>query len=172
MNDRLKIAVWAVIVLFIQVTSGPLLSLGGARPDFLLIYILLTALQQGRLAGLIAGFFSGLALDFLSLNVVGAHALLKSSLAFWLGFWLDERVGSVSIGWWMFILAGASLLQGFGISFIAGSGVEMTEYTLTVILPSTLYTCFIGLLWAIAPMGARSRGPLAPATTRGRRAIR
>jgi len=174
MNDAIKIGLVAAGVLLIQVATGPLLSLGGARPDFVLIFVLLMALQRGRIVGLWTGFFAGLALDFVALGYIGVFALCKSTLAFWTGVWLDDRVGSVAIGWWMFILMTASFLQGAVVGVIVGPGGDMslTSYLLQIVIPSTLYTGFVGFLWAVAPMGARSRGPLAPASTRGRRSLR
>jgi len=174
MNEHLKIGLIAAVVLVVQVATGPLLSLGGARPDFILIFVLLVALQRGRITGLMTGFFAGLALDFTSLGYIGVFALCKSSLAFWTGVWLDDRVGSVAIGWWMFILTAAAFLQGLVVGVIVGPGGDMslTAYILQVVIPSTIYTSIVGFLWAIAPMGARSRGPLAPASTRGRRSLR
>lgn len=156
-------------ILLVQVGTGPLLQLFGVRPDFTLIYILLVTLKHGRKFGLIIGFVLGWILDFLSLGTIGVNALILSSLAFWIGISLDNRVGSVALGWWIFLLAAASMLQGAITGFLTPQGGSFIIYFFRFVLPGTLYTLFAGLLWAIAPMGTRSRGPLAPASNRGRR---
>ena len=43
-------------------------------PDLILILIVYTALYNGSAAGVIAGFFSGLIFDFLSLAPLGLHS--------------------------------------------------------------------------------------------------
>lgn len=174
MNEALRIVLTGLIVLLIQVGTGPLLEVFHVRPDLILIYCLLVTLRHGRIAGLATGFLLGLALDFLSLGYLGVYALCKSSLSFWTGVCLDNRVGSVALGWWLFILAVASVLQGLAVGILAPQGLDpvLGAFILQIVLPGTLYTSIAGLLWAVAPMGARSRGPLAPAATRGRRSLR
>ena len=173
MSEILKVAGMAALVLIFQVAAGPMLQVVGARPDFLLIYVLLITLQRGRIAGLATGLLAGLAMDFISVGAIGVYALAKSTIAFWTGMWLDDRVGSVALGWWMLILFAASAGQGIFVGSVSGSGqLEFIPHLFRIVIPSTLYTCLVGLFWAIAPMGARSRGPLAPQLTRGRRSLR
>ncbi len=157
--------------MLIQVGTGPLLQLFDVRPDFVLIYTLLVTLRHGRKIGLIIGFVFGLILDLLSVGPIGVNALANSTLAFWIGIWVDNRVGSVAMGWWLFLLAGASLVHGIFIGFLSpqGASSDIFRYFLRFVIPGTIYTLIAGLLWAIAPMGTRSRGPLVPANTRGRR---
>lgn len=174
MNEQLKTALFGLLVIFIQIGSGPLLQIAGAKPDFMLIWVLLVALQRGRLYGLVVGVLGGLTLDFVSIGPLGTHALAMSSIAFWLGVWLDSRVGSVPIGWWLMILAGASMAEGMFMGFfnVYLGEASYSAYVFLTVLPATIYTVIVGTIWALAPMGARSRGPLAPATVRGRRSLR
>ncbi len=171
MSEILKALLIGAGILLIQIGTGPLLQLYDVRPDFTLIYTLLITLRHGRKIGLMIGFILGLILDFLSLGPIGINALVNSTLAFWIGIWLDNRVGSVAVGWWIFLLAIASLGQGIAIGILSPQGEypDFLVYVLRYVIPGTLYTLTAGLLWAIAPMGTRSRGPLAPAITRGRR---
>jgi len=171
MNEIFRILLIGAGILLVQVGTGPLLQLFDVRPDFILIYTLLVTLRHGRKTGLVVGFVFGLILDFLSIGPIGVNALINSSIAFWIGIWVDNRVGSVAMGWWLFILACAATIQGImiGIFIPQGNSPDIFTFTLRFVLPGTIYTLFAGLLWAIAPMGTRSRGPLAPANTRGRR---
>ncbi len=171
MNEIFRTILIGAGILLIQVGTGPLLQLFDVRPDFILIYTLLVTLRYGRKSGLLIGFILGLLLDFLSLGPIGVNALINSTLAFWIGIWVDNRVGSVAIGWWLFLLASASIVQGIFIGVVSplGDDSNILTYIFRFVLPGTLYTLIAGLLWAVAPMGTRSRGPLAPANTRGRR---
>jgi rod shape-determining protein MreD len=174
MSEPVRIILWGFAVLLVQIGSGTFFDILGIRPDFILIYVLLTTLRHGRITGLLTGFGLGLLLDYLSIGTLGVHALAKSSLAFWVGMWLDNRVGSVALGWWVLILGGAFVIQGTIISFVSPLSQQLgyPGYFTRYILPGTIYTCLAGLLWAVAPMGTRSRGPLAPAYNRGPRSLR
>lgn len=56
-----------------------------AVPDFLLLMLLYVAVQNGRLYGVIAGFISGLMLDFLSGCPFGFNCLLRTVIGYGAG---------------------------------------------------------------------------------------
>jgi len=171
MNEIFRILLIGAGIILAQIGTGPLLQLFGVRPDFILIYTLLITLRHGRKTGLIVGFVFGLILDLLSLGPIGVNAFVNSSLAFWIGIWVDDRVGSVAVGWWLFILATAATIHGLAVNILSPQiqSPDLFAHFFRFVLPGTFYTLVAGSLWAMAPMGARSRGPLAPAHTRGRR---
>ena len=53
-----------------------------ALPDLILILVVYIALHNGTVAGVTAGFFSGLIFDFLSLAPMGLHSFVFTVLGF------------------------------------------------------------------------------------------
>ena len=56
-----------------------------ALPDLILILVVYIALYNGTVAGITAGFFSGLIFDFLSLAPMGLHSFVFTVLGFLYG---------------------------------------------------------------------------------------
>ena len=61
------------------------LTLLPAAPDFLMLCVLFFSLHNGKLAGEITGFISGLFLDFLSSAPFGLNCLLRTTLGYTTG---------------------------------------------------------------------------------------
>jgi rod shape-determining protein MreD len=61
----------------LQTTVVPLMQIGNARPDLLLLVIVSTSLIFGRVAGTIIGFFSGLLWDLQTAQIFGMYTLAK-----------------------------------------------------------------------------------------------
>jgi rod shape-determining protein MreD len=75
--------------LVIQATLLPLITVGGARPDLLLIVVVSAGLLLGREHGVGMGFFAGLLQDLASGNIFGVSILSKTVTGFVAG--LMER---------------------------------------------------------------------------------
>lgn len=68
------------------------LPVWGVVPDAVLLYVAVMALRYGRVAGAVAGFTAGLAMDLLLLGgFVGLGALIKTLLGFGMGVFRSER---------------------------------------------------------------------------------
>lgn len=68
------------------------LPIWGAKPDIVLLYVAVIALQYGRVAGAVAGFGAGLAMDALVMpGFLGVGALVKTALGFVIGIFRSER---------------------------------------------------------------------------------
>ncbi|MBM3325800.1 MAG: rod shape-determining protein MreD [Calditrichaeota bacterium] len=172
MINFLKLVAAGLAVLILQMTVSQLLTIGGARPDILLIFLLAATLRYGRRTGLWAGFFLGLAQDALSLGTLGVFALLKSNICFWIAVWLEGRIGTMSAGWWMIFVSSAALLQNIIAGLFYVSGMEYLNYLLWIAVPSALYTSLIAFIWILAPFKRSFVRAVKPTIQRSSRMMR
>ena len=84
-----KLILWAIAAAFLLgVFETAILShiqLLPALPDLILILVVYIALYNGTVAGVTAGFFSGLIFDFLSLAPMGLHSFVFTVFGFLYG---------------------------------------------------------------------------------------
>ena len=84
-----KVILWTVAAAFLLgVFETAILShirFLPALPDLVLILVVYIALHNGTVAGITAGFFSGLIFDFLSLAPMGLHSFVFTALGFLYG---------------------------------------------------------------------------------------
>ena len=84
-----KVILWALATAFLLgVFETAILShirLLPALPDLILILVVYIALYNGAVAGITAGFLSGLIFDFLSLAPMGLHSFVFTVLGFLYG---------------------------------------------------------------------------------------
>ena len=84
-----KVILWTIAAAFLLgVFETAILShiqLLPALPDLILILVVYIALYNGTVAGITAGFFSGLIFDFLSLAPMGLHSFTFTVLGFLYG---------------------------------------------------------------------------------------
>ena len=84
-----KVILWTVAAAFLLgVFETAILShirFLPALPDLILILVVYIALHNGTVAGITAGFFSGLIFDFLSLAPMGLHSFVFTALGFLYG---------------------------------------------------------------------------------------
>ncbi|HWQ61601.1 MAG TPA: rod shape-determining protein MreD [Negativicutes bacterium] len=88
----MKPFVWGLFLLatlVIQTTVLPLVAVGGARPDLLLLVVVSAGLLLGREHGVGMGFFAGLLQDLASGNIFGVSVLSKTATGYVAG--LAER---------------------------------------------------------------------------------
>lgn len=71
-----------VITLVIQATLLPLITVGGVRPDLLLLVVVSAGLLLGREQGVGMGFFAGLLQDLASGNIFGVSVLSKTAVGY------------------------------------------------------------------------------------------
>ncbi|MFA9446515.1 rod shape-determining protein MreD [Egicoccus sp. AB-alg6-2] len=82
----LVVALLLVTAALLQTALFPFVSLGGFRPDLLLLVTLAIGLRDGPLAGLRVGFSAGLLVDLLvSQSPVGLAALVYTAIGFTVG---------------------------------------------------------------------------------------
>jgi rod shape-determining protein MreD len=139
-----------IILLVVQGTLIPFISLAGVTPDVLLILAVIIALREGQIPGTIAGFVIGLIGDLAIGDFLGPGALTKTLAGFTAGYFYNETNPLQVLSTHMFILViavaafvhnviyFAFLLQGFPVSAV--------EIIVKFMIGSTVYTVIVSLV--------------------------
>jgi rod shape-determining protein MreD len=89
MDNNLKLTLVAILLLFValllQSTILNVIAIIGVKPDITLMVIIFLGFRKGSIPGQIAGFFTGLFEDFISLTPPGFNSLVKTSVGFLYG---------------------------------------------------------------------------------------
>ena len=153
-------SVVALVLVIVQVLASRFLTIGGAMPDLIVIYLAFVIIMRGQLIAEITGFVLGLALDILSSGTLGAHALSLTLAGFLLGYFFDEELAKQRLRNWPFLLFvfAASVITNlvYYFFFTAGSGLSFINYATERGGLTTLYT----VITAIVPMYYWSRQTL------------
>lgn len=77
-----------ILIVFVLIETALLSNIFflPAIPDFLLLCVLYFSIRNGKVAGELTGFFSGLLLDFLSGSPFGLNCLIRTTIGFLGGF--------------------------------------------------------------------------------------
>ena len=125
------------------------LSLWGAYPDAVLLFVAWVGLRNGRLAGSMTGFGLGLLLDVVY-GTWGIHAFVKTVVGFLIGlFPANERETLLILPQQAFIgaLVIALLHNGLLVIFLALQSGTRTLFLITSLwLGSALYTAIVGTM--------------------------
>ena len=66
--NRIKIYVFGLIILAVQILLSDFLSMNGIRPDFILIFIMYNSVRFGSFQGVSLGFILGIIADLLGIG--------------------------------------------------------------------------------------------------------
>ncbi|MEE8340784.1 MAG: hypothetical protein V3R52_01655 [Candidatus Neomarinimicrobiota bacterium] len=144
-----------LIALIMQIFISNLLSIGDARPDFLIIFVLYFAINQGSFRGVILGFGSGLIVSiFDSGLIIGLLPLIYSFVGYTGGFLKSRHYKMVpfffNFSCFLIIFAGFFIYSYF---FYNNLFYNDLKIFLLVWLKSTIYTLSIlAILQFIAPL--------------------
>jgi rod shape-determining protein MreD len=150
-------ALLAAVFLALQASLASRIALGAVGPDFVVVGVVLFALQRGPIQGSLFGFVLGLLVDLGNPGFLGLNALTKTVVGFAAG-----RMGSATS-------PGSVVL--FVVFLVAAFMHDVVYYFLylwprvggallsivTVALPSALYTAIVGIVVErlLALMGAK-----------------
>lgn len=125
------------------------LTLWGAYPDAVLLFVAWVGLRNGRLAGSVTGFGLGLLLDAVY-GTWGIHAFVKTVVGFLIGlFPANERETLLILPQQAFVgaLVIALLHNGLLVIFLALQSGTRTLFLITALwLGSAFYTAVVGTL--------------------------
>lgn len=172
MSKAAVYAITIVVCLLLQVGVAPAIQVAGCSPNFLLIPVMLIALNSGVGPGSVVGFLCGLFEDFAGSNTIGCMALVMVLLAVLLGAIsgaVETRPPLITC----VIVLGACLFTelAYGVSVIL-SNPESNGVFSTIVghaLPSALYSTVFGCLALVtiglvlvdnSPVGGRLGGSL------------
>ncbi len=155
-TDTFRLIFLGGMLFIAQISVVPLIKIGAAIPDLLLIFVLMMA-RRNSIYGVVSGFLVGLAQDLLTAKYFGIYALIKCTIGFWVGWYLMKKQTSVSISFWILIILSASIFQYlfYSIFFLQGSDIDFGAYLYQYSLPAIIYTSVAGVLWVIRPSKSR-----------------
>lgn len=135
-----------IFTLVFQSTLGHLLQVSGVQPDFILIFVVWTALRMGSVAGVMTGFFMGVILDIYAWNTLGAQAMAFSIVGYIAGF-AEQRFVSLDLVTKVLILAGTFILH----DLLHSISVHLNQDAIIQVLlfktvPEGIYTLIFGAI--------------------------
>jgi rod shape-determining protein MreD len=111
MEHYIRSTLAILVLLLLQTTFIPFLSMGGFLPDVLLIWIVYIAVTRGQLEATITGFAVGLLQDAVTIQFFGLSALTKTLAGFVAGYFFNENLTEQTLGSYRFLLI--TLLSSF-----------------------------------------------------------
>jgi rod shape-determining protein MreD len=136
----------------VQNSVAPLVQIAGVPPDIPLILTVLFAIRQGTERGCLTGFGLGLTQDLLGSGLVGVHALTKSMVGFFTGFfggrfWIHLPLVQVPV--LILMTIGEGLLR-YALLRLFHFPAPIEELFLYAVLPQALYNGLIGAVTVLA----------------------
>lgn len=151
-----KALVTALSLLVLQAGIGPLLTIGNARPSFLLPFVVYVGIQYGSLWGCVTGFLIGLAID-----AIGALPIGMSAFAFCIAGFFSARIAADAPFrlWWpwtVLVFAFGFLLEVFRMLLLARANeLPFLNLMMWSGVPSALWTTGLAVLWFLSPLHKR-----------------
>ncbi len=140
-------------ILFQSIIVDNLLSIKGIRPDFVIITLVFFGLEFGSVYAIIAGFLVGLmqGLGFFGSGFIGLSSLANSMTGFYVGFFQKSNRKFNHL-FFLIILLSSCLIHDFLYFYIStfGSEIIIISMIIKTVLPTSLYTMIVGMLFFYA----------------------
>ena len=148
-----------LLLLIVQQTLVPLLSIKGISPDVLLIFIIYWSGTKTRLYGVVMGFIAGLFQDLAGVGTVGVFALSKAVAAYAACSFPMSRHEKNIIPWSIALFAASFLHYLIYFLFqLRNAKAGFFSLLLRYGFPSILYTTILGtLIYIIVDIISRKR---------------
>jgi rod shape-determining protein MreD len=104
MEHYVRSSLAILVLLLLQTTFVPFLSIGGFLPDVLLIWLVYIAVTRGQLEAIITGFAIGLLQDAVTVQFFGLSALTKTLAGFAAGYFYNDNLTEQTLGSYRFLL--------------------------------------------------------------------
>ncbi len=157
MERYVRSSLTALVLLLLQTTIVPFLSLDGYQPDLLMIWVVYIAIRRGQVEAAVSGFAVGLLQDLTTTQFFGLAALAKTVGGFAAGYFFNENKTEQTLATYRFvlILLVASMIHNilYFLIFLQGTEVALVGSTIRMSVLMSLYTGLFGLL----PMFAAAR---------------
>jgi rod shape-determining protein MreD len=143
---------FSLLLVLLSTTLLRFLTIGDIAPDILLVWVVYIAIREGQMAGTVAGFLIGLAVDLLSGTdgMIGLAALSKTVGGFLAGYFYNENKTLQTLGGYQFLIAVGvvSLVHNVIYFLIFLQGTELSWWRIIVShgVPGMVYTVAAGLL--------------------------
>jgi rod shape-determining protein MreD len=150
MERFLRSAGIVLVLLVVQTTFIPYVSVSGFLPDVFLPWLVYLALRRGQTEATVYGFGVGFLQDITATKFLGLAALSKTICAFAAGYFFNENTTEQTLGSYRYVLI--VLLCSFihdliyFTVFFQGSEELVIGHVLQFSVASTIYTGIISLL--------------------------
>jgi rod shape-determining protein MreD len=154
MRPDLRIYFWytalLVLLVVLQVTFVPLISVWGIQPSLPLVGLLFIGLKKGAAPAMLYAFPSGLLIDLYMGEVVGISALALVVSAFTIGFFFDDEKSALVIRSPRAVLVAA--LAGFVFSavyvfaYFQNLDFHFADILLKHVLGATIFTTILSAI--------------------------
>ena len=150
MEHYVRSALVALLLLILQTTFIPFLSLAGFLPDILLIWVVYVAVRRGQVEATITGFLVGVLQDAVSMQFFGLGALTKTIAGFVAGYFFNENNTEQTLGSYRFltVILVSSFVHNiiyYGI-FLQGIQDSVVPVMLEFSIATSLYTALLSVL--------------------------
>lgn len=141
----LKILILFIAAFALQVSVASWVSIFGACPDLVVIFVVATAIKFGPAAGCLWGFLAGFSKDvYAPVEWLGANAISLTVIGFLVGQ-VEEKLLTLNKPTKIAVLALAFFICDMIYYWITGLSREIiTNLFLTKTLPECVYTVFVG----------------------------
>jgi rod shape-determining protein MreD len=129
-----------------QTTFAPALRIGNVTPDIPLILVVLLALRRGPEVGCLSGFATGFLQDTAAGGFIGAQALTKTLIGFFIGrlggrLWVREPLVQIP---GLVLLSLAEGLARYLLLQVFHFPGAFGDLMLYIVLPQSIYNGFLG----------------------------
>ena len=147
------------IVLLVQLTIVPLISIDGVVPDLILITLVYYSITRGQLFGTVLGASYGLLIDLIAGSLLGSSMLSKTIAGFIAGYFSTETKKEINISTYIFsvIVFISAFIDSVIFSFFSAFDIQTNIFKLMfeqALLPS-LYTATVSILFIFSPFRRR-----------------
>ena len=150
MEQYLRSALVAILLLLLQTTFIPYVSIWGYLPDIFIPWLIYIALRRGQIEATVSGFAVGLLQDLVTTKFLGLAALSKTVCGFVAGYFFNENQIEQTLGSYRYVLIVlmCSFIHNVAYFLIFFQGVEGSVLLLMVqaSIATTLYTGVISVL--------------------------
>lgn len=159
MQQTVRLIAITLVLIALQTTIIPFLSVLTIVPDVMMIWIVVIAVTRGQIPATLFGFGIGLTIDIASGQFLGLSALTKTVAGFIAGYFFHENKVEMTLGTYRFlVIVGVSALVHnviYFVIFTSGSEVSLLAAVFRFGLFSALYTTLV----AFIPMFITKRAP-------------
>lgn len=149
-----------LLVLLIQITMVPLISIAGIVPDLILILLVYYSITKGQLYGTILGTSFGILVDLITGGLLGSAMLSKTVVGFIAGYFSSETKREINITTYYFslIVFICAMVDSVIFSFFSTFDLRSNIFSLIfeqALLPA-LYTGVVSILLIFSPFKRKS----------------
>ena len=131
MKNYFKDLLVLIVIVVLQSTFIPLISVNNVAPDLVLIFVVTVAIKSGQIPATVLGFIGGAVLDLLTGEFFGLGAFTKTISGFMIGYLFNEnKIDSILKSYqYLMLVAIASLINNILYFAIYTQGTSITFFS-------------------------------------------